>query len=87
MAIVPRTLNIKAPYCKKVSLKHCIMKARNSLKKKKIGRDRDLDVKTGGIKRKKQTERGKPVVDPPLSLRTQKCFRLSLATDFLKAHF
>ena len=30
MAIVPRTLNIKAPYCKKVSLKHCIMKARNS---------------------------------------------------------
>ena len=48
MAIVPRTLNIKAPYCKKVSLKHCIMKARNSLKKK-IRRDRDLDVKTGGI--------------------------------------
>ena len=48
MAIVPRTLNIKAPYCKKVSLKHCIMKARNSLKKK-IGRDRDLDVKTGRI--------------------------------------
>ena len=36
MAIVPRTLNIKAPYCKKVGLKHCIMKARNSLKKKKL---------------------------------------------------
>ena len=27
----PRTLNIKAPCCKKASqLKHCIMKARNS---------------------------------------------------------
>ena len=60
MAIVPRTLNIKAPYCKKVSLKHCIMKARNSLKKKNwarsgFGRKNRRD---SGIKRKKQTERG-----------------------------
>ena len=42
-----RTLNIKAPCCKKASLKHCIMKARNS--RKKIRRDRDSDVKKGGI--------------------------------------
>ena len=41
-----RTLNIKAPCCKKVSLKHCIMKARNS--KEKIGRDRDSDIKKEG---------------------------------------
>ena len=41
-----RTLNIKAPYCKKVSLKHCTMKARNLLKKKKkIGRNQESDVK------------------------------------------
>ena len=42
-----RTLNIQASYFKKVGLKHCIMKARNALKK--IGRDRDSDVNRGGI--------------------------------------
>ena len=30
-------LNIQASYFKKVSLKHCIMKARNSLKKNGAG--------------------------------------------------
>ena len=42
-----RTLNIQASYFKKVGLKHCMMKARNALKK--IGRDRDSDVNRGGI--------------------------------------
>ena len=41
-----RTLNIKAPCCKKVSLKHCMMKARNS--KEKMGQDRDSDIKKAG---------------------------------------
>ena len=63
-----RTLNIQASYFKKVGLKHCMMKARNALKK--IGRDRDSDVNRGGIAglREKKT-RGKmgfenPIVDP-----------------------
>ena len=53
-----RTLNIQASYFKKVGLKHCIMKARNALKK--IGRDRDSDVNRGGIaglREKKQAGR------------------------------
>ena len=55
-----RTLNIQASYFKKVGLKHCMMKARNALKK--IGRDRDSDVNRGGIaglreKKKKQAGR------------------------------
>ena len=53
-----RTLNIQASYFKKVGLKHCIMKARNALKK--IGRERDSDVNGGGIaglREKKQAGR------------------------------
>ena len=42
-----RTLNIHASYFKKVGLKHCMMKAINTLRK--IGRDRDSDVNRGGI--------------------------------------
>ena len=65
-----RTLNIKAPCCKNASLKHCIMKARNS--RKKIRRDRDSDVKKGGIAGLRGKTSGKAgfenhVVDPPIT--------------------
>ena len=60
-------LNIQASYFKKVSLKHCIMKARNSLKK--IGRNGDSDIKKGGIaglREKNNREDGiwEPYCDP-----------------------
>ena len=63
MAIVPRTLNIKAPYCKKVSLKHCIMKARNSLKKKNwarsgFGRKNRRDSGIAGLRGKNKRKGG-----------------------------
>ena len=55
----PRTLNIKAPCCKKASqLKHCIMKARNALKKNRAGSGFGRKPRRdSGIKRKKQAGR------------------------------
>ena len=63
-----RTLNIQASYFKKVGLKHCIMKARNALKKNRAGSGFGRKPRRdSGIKRKKTSDKAgfeNPIVDP-----------------------